>query len=144
MTARSGPLQSQRYAWAGLTSFVLILAAMNAAHSANCTDPFSFAGLPELEVNGSVAHDEICTITYGKPGGMITSYKVVSRPTHGILGSAGYRADYASGNIRYLTAYKPSRGYVGRDNFSLIIRYGRLNYGIQNTIKLIVHMLVTP
>jgi hypothetical protein len=111
----------------------LVACATSGAQAEQCTGRFRFTGATTF-LNGATRRDEPCTIFYGMFSA-IKGYSVVQRPRHGALGSSGYDG------IRYMTAYKPDKGYVGPDEFAVKIRYEPRATLIEGTT--IVHMQMT-
>jgi hypothetical protein len=97
-----------------------------AAH-AECIAP-PFANTPNMcngckyEASMSVSRDETCERPprFSRPERMIAmelfDYRVVQRAKHGVAG--------VNGNT---IAYAPSKGYVGRDEFTVEVRYRQQN-----------------
>jgi hypothetical protein len=112
----------------------LLALATGGAHAERCIGGgFRFTE-GNTFVTGATRKDEPCTIGYGLFSA-IRGYRVVQRPRHGVLGSAGYSG------IRFLTAYKPDAGYAGPDEFAVKMRY--LLRSTQVELTTVVHVQVT-
>jgi hypothetical protein len=115
----------------------LMAASSSFAYAAPCTDAFLFTPNGRTDHNGVTRQNMVCTIKYGKVAD-ISGYRLVTPPTHGTVGSAGHQGR------RYLTAYKPSDGYIGSDNFVAVINYVSRSSGKHLSTELHIHMTVTP
>jgi hypothetical protein len=123
-----------------------IVALAGLASSAGAQNPFYCSGRWNLapgtmDQAGLTKRDQICQLVFRPRDKRIVGYRVVKRPAHGVIGSAGQDGD---GGL--YTAYKPAASYVGSDVFEVEIRYVPLGAaagaGQEVTTRLRMNMVV--
>jgi hypothetical protein len=114
--------------------FVGLVWAVTPCLASECSSQFIFTP-PQTVVRGSTRKEEICTVSYGRLSD-ITGYRVIQKPSHGTIGSAGREGEH------FLTAYKPSSGYVGSDDFAASINYTIRSTGVSRSTIVRVYINV--
>lgn len=115
-----------------MRAFLILSAALASLSSAeaqtgrrarDCDGVFRTRGLSQVEIQGTTPRNSVCEIIHhSSRNNAIVGYRVLSRPSHGILGSADGTGKPGG---TYLTAYKPDDNFVGTDVFEIEIRYRR-------------------
>jgi hypothetical protein len=96
-----------------LATALALLGLLSPAHARNCFVPrFTFCPGCETPVTIIVQQNKGCTIGTRAAGG-VAGQEILSRPSHGVYGSANHTA----------YAYVPAPGYVGEDEFSTRLYY---------------------